>query len=291
MSANSSDTHTSGLEGLIKLRLPRTSPAPKPTWDRAPILAHRPIGDRYHRLTLRAPTVSNAAEAGQFVMATIGEGEVIVLPRPMAIHRRRPDRGEIDIVFSVTGRGTQALANMSAGDYVDLIGPLGRGFEIATGASRLLLIGRGIGVGAVMTAAEDARQRHVMVSAVLSAARHESVIGLDDCAELGVAALPVADEDGSSTVEELETSLTRMHDETPPDIIMVCGSTRLVTLSVRLAKRWGASVQVSVEEHMACGLGYCHGCAAPVPTDPDREGPMVCVDGPVFDACIQRVPA
>jgi len=272
------------LEGLIRPRPPRDAAPPEPTWDIAPILAHRRIGDRYHRVTLLAPSIAATAEAGQFVMVTIGDASEIVLPRPMAIHRRRPERGEIDIVFTASGRGTRALSILDPGDRVTLTGPLGRGFEIPASADRILLVGRGIGVGAVMTVAEDARRRGIATSALLSAHRAESVIGMDDCAELGVFALAVSDEDGSARVDRVESALIDTLDETPPETIMVCGSTRLVTLSTSLAERWGASVQVSLEAHMACGLGYCHGCAAPVPADPHREGPLVCVDGPVFEA-------
>jgi len=40
-------------------------------------------------------------------------------------------------------------------------------------------------------------------------------------------------------------------------------------------------VQVSLEAHMACGLGYCHGCATGTRTA-DEESPLICRDGPVF---------
>ena len=41
----------------------------------------------------------------------------------------------------------------------------------------------------------------------------------------------------------------------------------------------GKSVQVSLEERMACGVGACYGC-----TVKTRKGPkQVCQDGPVFE--------
>jgi dihydroorotate dehydrogenase electron transfer subunit len=38
---------------------------------------------------------------------------------------------------------------------------------------------------------------------------------------------------------------------------------------------------VSLEAHMACGLGYCHGCSSGAPGLAE-EAPLVCRDGPVF---------
>jgi dihydroorotate dehydrogenase electron transfer subunit len=48
----------------------------------------------------------------------------------------------------------------------------------------------------------------------------------------------------------------------------------------------GVRCQLAVEEHMACGLGTCIGCAIET-VDPDTgEGgySLVCTDGPVFRA-------
>jgi len=70
---------------------------------------------------------------------------------------------------------------------------------------------------------------------------------------------------------------------------MVCGAGVLARLAAELGAFWGVPVQASLEAHMACGLGYCHGCAAPVRTDASVEGPLVCADGPVFDARIPIV--
>ncbi|WP_223690523.1 iron-sulfur cluster-binding protein [Leifsonia poae] len=272
------------LGDIVKVRPPQAADRPEPLWDHAEVTSHRTIGDRYHRIALRSPAIAAAALAGQFVMITIGDGMEVVLPRPMAIHRRRPEAGEIEIVFAVLGRGTAVLAELAVGDFVTVTGPLGRGFELSDDAANLLLMGRGIGVGAVMGAAEDAVARGIETTAVLSAHRLESVIGGDDCTELGAAAIAVADEDGSSAVIRIERDLLARFAASPPDTIMVCGSQRLLDLALRLGERWGSRVQVSLEAHMACGIGYCHGCAAPIPTDANREGPLVCVDGPVFDA-------
>lgn len=279
-----SSTGTSGLEGVVRLRPDETSPRPEATWDESIVIAHDLIGDRYHRLVLHAPSITARARAGQFVMVTVPSSDPVLLPRPMAIHRRHLDTGALEIIFNVVGRGTEALARSVAGDRILLTGPLGRGFEIPESATSVLVIGRGIGVCAVMGTVEDAAVGAIATTAVLSAATRDSVIGIGDCVELGADAIVVSDDDGSSAIPELEAALTAAFDTAPPSVVMVCGSSRLTRLAVALGRRWDAPVQVSLEAHMACGLGYCHGCAAPVATAPDEEGPLVCLHGPVFDA-------
>lgn len=283
-----SSTGTAGLDGLIVPRPAEREARPEPTWETTVVVAHELIGGRYHRLVLHSPEIAATANAGQFVMVSVPEstGARILLPRPMAIHRRRVDEGLIELIYNVVGRGTAALSDVETGDRMLVTGPLGRGFELETGVRSALLLGRGIGVCAVMGVAEDAQKSGVNVTAVLSANTRASIIGVRDCDELGAQSIAVCEEDGTSSLAALAARLRQQLAENPPDVIMVCGSNRLTLLAAELAGEWGAEVQVSLEAHMACGLGYCHGCAAPVESAETEEGPLVCVDGPVFDVVV-----
>ncbi len=281
-----SSTGTAGIDHLIRVRPPEDSPRPEPTWDDAEVVAHDLIGGRYHRLVLHTPSIATRAKAGQFVMISVPG---MILPRPMAIHRRHRDSGDIEVIFNIVGLGTEKLAASTPGNSLLLTGPLGRGFEIPDGDGDALVIGRGIGVCAVMGVAEDGRTTGIPVTAVLSAATRASVIGEGDIGQLGASSIIVSDDDGSSTPANVETLLRGRFDQRPPRVIMACGSARLIRMAVDLGRTWDAPVQVSLEAHMACGLGYCHGCAAPIITDSRSEGPLVCVDGPVFDAGVPEM--
>lgn len=254
------------------------------TWDHAEVIRHTPIGDRYHRLRLRAPTIARTARPGQFIMITIpdGGGARVVLPRPMAIHRRLVPEGCIDILYGVRGAGTHALTEAAPGSRMQVVGPLGVGFAPSPRTTRLLLVSRGIGVCSLMTSAENVRDTGTEVVAVVSGRSHSALIGADDYRDLGVERLiQVTDEDGDSGTSSLAARL-RTLDSAPPQQIFTCGSERLARMCGELAARWGAKVQVSLEAHMACGLGYCHGCATAA-TTAASESPLICTDGPVFE--------
>jgi dihydroorotate dehydrogenase electron transfer subunit len=276
------------LEGILSVRPPATTARPEPVWDEATVLVHEIVGERYHRLVLAAGTIAATALAGQFLMITVPPrgGERILLPRPMAIHRRHPTEGTIEVIYGVAGRGTTALADVAVGETLLVTGPLGRGFEFPPGARSALMIGRGVGVCAIMGSVEDAGALGVTATVVLSGRSRANLIGPGDCAELGATVIPVTDDDGSSLIPALAARLRSVFTASPPDVILVCGAGVLARLAAELGADWGVPVQVSLEAHMACGIGYCHGCAAPVATDPAVEGPLVCVDGPVFDAAL-----
>jgi len=260
---------------------------------------------------LHSPSIASRARAGQFVMVSVPSrgGAKILLPRPMAIQRRHPERGDIEVTFSIAGRGTAELARIEVGQSLLLTGPLGRGFEIPDATSRILVMAHGSGVCAVLGIVEDAAARGIPTLALLSAAMRSAVVGERDCAELGTEAIIVTEDAGSNTIPAIDRLLREHYRTDRPSVIMVCGSSALTRAAVALGVDWGIPVQVALEAHMACGLGYCHGCAAPVAASSDRassdgatsdrvtsdgaisdgatsdrEGPLVCRDGPVFDA-------
>lgn len=256
---------------------------------RGPVLAEARVAAQialdadYWRLRLDAPDIAGSAEPGQFVMLTVAEPGAAepVLPRPMAIYDWDEESGTIEIVYRVVGNGTARLTRLSEGDVVPTVGPLGRGFVLPPGARRILLLGRGIGTCSLTALARRAADRGIRVSSVASARERPALVGRDAYAAAGADPIvEVVDDDGSSAIELLAPRLRRIAGA-GIDEIYTCGSSRLLELAVDLGASVGAGVQVSLEAHMACGLGFCHGCASGHP-GLAAETPLVCADGPVF---------
>jgi dihydroorotate dehydrogenase electron transfer subunit len=247
-----------------------------------PIVAHKRVGAEYWRLTLEAPEAAASSSPGQFLMLSVAQGESApVLPRPMAIFARDRLAGTIDVVYRIVGEGTRRMATWEAGARIVAVGPLGRGFVLPGTARRIILLGRGIGTCSLTMLAADAVATGIAVTAVTSARDRAAIVGSDYYDSIGVETiLEVVDEDGTSQPAALRT---RLEDACAAgvDEIFVCGSSRLLALAADLGDRFGAGVQVSLEAHMACGIGYCHGCAAGRIGSP-RETALICADGPVF---------
>jgi dihydroorotate dehydrogenase electron transfer subunit len=198
----------------------------------------------------------------------------------MAIYRTDPDEGIVSVAYAVVGTGTRALTTFEAGERLETVGPLGRPFELGS-AQSALVIGRGVGSCSLTMLATKALVGGVAISAVDSSRNEGGGMAAAMLREFGIPVLEVSDELGTSDPAPLELELRRRHDSAPPDLIAVCGSSRLTAGAARLAARWKSEAQVSVEAHMACGMGYCHGCATGSRST-EVEEPLVCRDGPVF---------
>ncbi|MGO1974188.1 MAG: iron-sulfur cluster-binding protein [Propionibacteriaceae bacterium] len=266
---------------------------PRRTLARAPVLGHEHVADRYWWLKLHAPQIAAGARPGQFVMLTVARAleYAPVLPRPMALCDWDAETGAIEIVYGVVGEGTRRLSTLAPGEEITTVGPLGRGFTVAEEGWALRpgpiwLIGRGIGTCSLASLAWVGSGIGRDVVAVDSARNHHALISghcyrSEDLQQL----VQVVDSDGSSDPAGLEQRLHALGDQAPPALIATCGSDRLQRLSTRLGRRYGARVEVSLEAHMACGMGYCHGCSRGERTA-SAEAPLVCEQGPVFQVPI-----
>lgn len=274
---------TAPVAGAISPIRPARKARAEPTWHHAGVLEHRRLADRYQHLRLHAPSIAALTQPGQFVMLTVARHneQAPVLPRPMAVYARDTDAGTIEVIYGVVGDGTRRLTSFDAGERMLVVGPLGQGFDLDPDAAGVLLVGRGIGTCSLTTVAQELARTDTRVVAVASGRDETSVIGATFYREHGAAVYEVDDAAGTSSVAALRRRLIEDLDDRPPAQIMTCGSERLARLCRELAVRWEADVQVSLEAHMACGLGYCHGCATGARADGD-ESPLICADGPVF---------
>ncbi len=239
----------------------------------------------YHRIEIFNPPLIKIAKPGQFIMLSPPDGpqRKMILPRPMAIHRVHPNRGTFDIIFKSVGAGTRQLAQTQRGEDLYVIGPLGNGFYIPPSAKGILLMGRGIGICSIAPVAQEARKSNIGITALLSNRIDSECVGLEDFQDFEAEILRVSEDTFSSEVYKVEKLLSDRFAIRKPDLIMVCGSNRLIELASRLGELWGISVQASVEAHMACGLGYCHGCSLGLANSGKEEGLLVCSDGPIFE--------
>jgi dihydroorotate dehydrogenase electron transfer subunit len=226
---------------------------------------------------LDAPAIAEAAKPGQFVMVRCGEGHDPLLRRPLSIHKT-DDSGGVALLFEVVGRGTSWLSERAPGDLVDLMGPLGNGFFIQPASKRILLVAGGVGIAPLMFLFAEANKMGKNVDLLIGAQGQLYLIPVSkELLDTGVNRRVVT-EDGSEGTKGLVTEWICEHAG-QADQVFACGPPAMYRSMARLDCLKGKSVQVSLEERMACGVGACYGC-----TVKTRNGPkQVCQDGPVFD--------
>ena len=214
---------------------------------------------------------------GQFVHIKCGDG--LLLRRPISICEWAGSRGgdTVTIVFEVRGEGTRWLAQQNKGETLDIMGPLGSGFDVKDGP--YLLVGGGIGVPPMLGCAETSGGTS---RAILGFRSKDRAILLDrfeqDCTDV-----LVATDDGSLGYHGFVDALVRQELEKERHYmgILACGPKPMLKSVAKAAAEFGVPCQVSLEERMGCGVGACLVCAVPM-----RDGTMkhVCKDGPVFHA-------
>jgi dihydroorotate dehydrogenase electron transfer subunit len=269
-------------------------------------------------------------EPGQFVMVKPSGSLDPFLPRAYSILRvQRPGRQAtsgktvVEILYKVIGKGTTALSQLTRGDRVDFLGPLGNGYRVPQSLTTALLVAGGIGVPPVVALAErlagsgfgvhgsrSAKSGHrssvigrlKIVAFVGGKTRHD-VLCVADLRKAG-ATVHVATEDGSlghrGLVTDLLESFLQASDNGERSSVFACGPHPMLHAVARIAERFGIPCQASLEAEMGCGFGACMGCVIPtkrsaVSSQQSAQGPMAdsgqptayklcCKDGPVFDA-------
>ena len=236
------------------------------------------LGEGLYQLVLDAPQIAAAAQCGQFVHIACGEGNL--LRRPISICEA--GEGRLRIVFQVKGSGTEWLADRKEGDTLDVLGPLGHGFDTAALGARPVLIGGGIGVPPMLQAAKCAKAAGAAPRAVLGFRNKGAVILEEDFR--AVCETFVTTDDGSYARHGFVTDVLQelVADATG---VAACGPKPMLRAIAAIAKQAGLPCQVSMEERMGCGIGACLVCACALKAEngETRYG-HVCKDGPVFNA-------
>ncbi len=209
---------------------------------------------------------------GQFVMLRTGHGFDPLLRRPFCIYNTK--EGCVEILYRVVGRGTSIMAGLKRGDRVDVLGPLGNGFELSE-IDDVLMVAGGMGIVPFYLVAKELLKRGKTPGLLYGVKKEEELTLADDLRELGVKI--------SSVVEERDGRLvTELLEETPPagKTVLACGPREMLKRVASLCESRGVECLVSLETSMACGMGVCMGCAVETPAGYR----MVCADGPVFNA-------
>jgi len=269
---------------------------------KARILSNLKLIRSYYKLTLELPEIAQVARPGQFVMLRINRGRRPFLRRPFSIHNvcnnsysttkkqaKRLKLNCIEILYEVVGRGTEILSKRRRGEYLDVIGPLGNGFNLIpsfSGSTSILVAGC-MGVAPLFFLGQTIIERnqtkvnhHLLV--LIGAKRKEEVVIKKDFEKLGLG-VKISTDDGSAGFRGRVTDLLRHLLTTQnlrPAVIYACGPKSMLREITRISKQYRIPAQISLDEYMACGLGVCLGCVIQT-----KEGQkLVCKDGPVFDA-------
>lgn len=229
------------------------------------------------------------AKAGQFI-GVFPKDKSTLLPRPISICKVREDGKALRIVYRIAGQGTREFSHLKEGDEVQILGPLGNGFPVAEGiGKRIFLMGGGIGIPPMVELAKELKKlagekNDNTVIQTIVGYRDEETFLSEELSKYGE--VYIATEDGSVGTKGNVMTAVR-EQELSADIIFACGPMPMLRAIKSYAQECGIPAYLSLEEHMACGVGACLGCVVKtreVDHHSHVNNARICTDGPVFEA-------
>ncbi len=217
---------------------------------------------------------------GQFLHIKCGDGQL--LRRPISVAYAGWDEPEdlATLIFEVRGEGTEWLSRRKVGDELDVIGPLGNGFDVSQ-PGRYLLVGGGIGIPPLIQYGECLEQPRTAVLGFRTKDKAFPAITSrfqDHCEQTYICT-----DDGTLGRHGFVDAQVRdiLEQNSGYTAILACGPKPMLRSVAKVAAQFGVPCQVSMEERMGCGVGACLVCATPM-----KDGTVkhVCKDGPVFNA-------
>ena len=268
---------------------------PKIIQKKTKVLSNVHLKDNYYKLSFSLPEITPIAQPGQFVMLRISRGHQPLLRRPFSIHRvgykvRRSPCNSIEILYEVIGKGTQILSKKKPGEYLDVLGPLGNGFDYRkpkTENRKPIMVAGGMGVAPLFFLAQRLKDHNTQYAihntlVLIGAKTKKDILSQKEFASLGCS-VKISTDDGSAGFKGKVTDLLKHLLSTidyRQSTIYACGPKPMLREISMISEQYSIPAQISLDEYMACGLGVCLGCMVKT-----REGQrFVCHDGPVFDS-------
>ncbi len=225
-----------------------------------------------------SPEIASDIKPGEFCNIKVSESNFPLLRRPFSIC---DVEGEyIYFMFNVHGEGTRYLAEKKEGDVLDILAPLGKGFNVEGDFKTTVIVAGGIGAAPfpMLTKLLVAKEKKVIT---LMGGRNQS-----DLTDHGMINLDYATDDGSkgfcgNVVELFKSKIEGLNFEEIK--VFGCGPNPMLKALKEFCEEKDIQCEISTECAMACGFGICQGC----PIESTFNGEkylLVCKDGPVFNS-------
>lgn len=239
------------------------------------IIENKKISDEFYALKFSAGWKNY--DPGQFVMISI-PGDEVFFRRPFGILDTK--KGVAEVCYKVVGRGTGALSKAKAGAKINVLGPCGRGFSVPKGKAVCVLVAGGYGIAPLIGLAEKIAKAKREVILFYGAKTASRLLYMKRLRKMGVK-LELATEDGKKGAKGFVTDLLekKLGGFDSPHLF-ACGPDGLLKKVAAIGRSKKIPAQISIESHMACGIGVCLGCVC---KDAKGDYVRVCREGPVFN--------
>ena len=244
--------------------------------------------------TLKSSKIAKNTKPGQFITIQVNNKDesIPVLRRPFAVSYTNGD--EFEIIFDVVGRGTDILKRMlKVGEKINVLGPLGNGFNTKINGKEKLLLAGGVGIAPIKKLMQYFTDKGDQVTLIWGNRDKSGFFDIDFFMDQDIK-LFVTTDDGSlgfegNVLDILKAEIKNNNLKKINDYnIYAVGPNPMMEAVSNYVSEMDHYCQISLETPMACGIGVCQGCA--VQKKKEDGYYLTCVDGPVFNSCDVEIP-
>ncbi|HVP35435.1 MAG TPA: dihydroorotate dehydrogenase electron transfer subunit [Terriglobales bacterium] len=251
------------------------------------LLSVENLGERLFSLKIYFPPISKKALPGNFCHLRVDKSYSPLLRRAFSIHRVEKEKNSFELLFKVVGPGTKILSEKKAGEKIDLLAPLGNSFSLPGKGENAVLVAGGMGIAPLFYLVNSLLEKEVApqkISLFFGVKKKDEYLLINEIVSTGIR-LHLATEDGSSGYKGMITDLffqelKARRLKTNRTKFFSCGPNPMLKKISEISRKFNLDCQISLENHMPCGIGACMGCVVRTVKGYKR----VCKDGPVFDA-------
>lgn len=240
------------------------------------ILEREELCPQIKKFVIEAPSISEKAKPGQFVVIRIDEkGERI----PLTIADCNQLAGTITIIFQEVGRTTQELGVLNKEDNIcDVVGPLG----IPSSTKKLgkvICVGGGVGIASLYILLKAFKKAGNRTVSIIGAKSKEFLFWKGKI-QSESDEVYITTDDGSYgrkgfVTDELECLVKKEKF----DLVFAVGPVVMMQAVCKVTKPYKIETVVSLNPIMVDATGMCGACRVEV----GEETKFACVDGPDFD--------
>ena len=237
------------------------------------------LSEEVFKLTFKKPDDMPEIRPGQFFNLMVSDNGYPLLRRPISVSLVCNDTFELTI--KILGQGTRLLFDKKVGDIIDVMGPLGNGFNLENVSDASIIVGGGIGISPMKELTRVLKEDFSLEIPV--------ILGFKDKAfdlqsfSTYASKIEIATESGDEGIKGFVTPLLENHLKSGNiKMVYVCGPHLMLKAVKEICQKYQVESQLLMEERMACGIGACLVCTCAIKENNTIENKRVCKDGPVF---------
>jgi dihydroorotate dehydrogenase electron transfer subunit len=243
---------------------------------KAPVQQVIELENKIFLLKIYSPEISSIIKPGQFLNVLVTKTYYPLLRRPFSVCDI--EGGNFYLMFNIFGEGTRLLSKKRPGDFVDILGPLGKGFNLTGDFDTAIIVAGGLGAAPFPYLIKEMEKKKNIISFIGGRTQNDVILH-------GMKNIHISTNDGSLGFKGTIVDLLRQESDLIKSSkikIFACGPNAMLRSLKEFCVENNFECEASTECAMACGFGICQGC--PI-ENVNNHGKylLVCKDGPVFN--------